>query len=50
MNQHRYQFLYLPLHRLAERMSGTGRFLLWAGQALLLLALLSLALLRANVI
>jgi hypothetical protein len=50
MNLHRYQFLYLPIHRLTERISGPARWLLWAGQLVIVITLLSLALMRMNLI
>jgi len=50
MNQHRYQFMYLPLQRLTERMSGRGQLLLLLGKALVITTLVVLTLLRTNVI
>lgn len=50
MNQHRYQFMYLPLQRLAERMSGRGQLLLFLGKVLLATVLVALAILRSNLI
>lgn len=50
MNQHRYQFMYLPLERLSERMSGRGQLLLMIGKVLIVTTLVVLTLIRTNVI
>jgi len=50
MNQHRYQYLYLPLQRHIERMSGRGQLVVLLGKVLIISALVILALLRSNLI
>ena len=50
MNKHRYQFVYLPLQRQIERMSGRGQRLVLLGKALVITALVVLALVRINLI
>lgn len=50
MNQHRYQFMYLPLERLTGRMSGRGQLLLTLGKILIVTILVVLTLIRTNVI
>jgi len=50
MNDHRYRYVYLPLSRSADRLSGNGRVLLWIGKIIVALALLGLAIARSEFI
>ena len=50
MNLHRYHFIYQPLARLTRQLSSRGRYCLGAVKLLLFITLVSLTLVRCNLL